>query len=92
MNTSRVKPHSDEKLVHILAAFLLISTSALTVTLILADLLYMRASGMLTLFRMTSRKHIVQQKIISLQTTREEHTDNQLLSPTQNRVLSGLLA
>ncbi len=77
---------------NILAAFLLISTSALTVTLILADLLYMRASGMLTLFRMTSSKHIVQQKITSLQTTREEHTDDLLLLPTQDRVLSGSLA
>ena len=42
--------------VHILAAFLLISTSSLIVTLALADLLYRGIHGILALFRITSRK------------------------------------
>lgn len=75
-------------------AFLLISTSSLLVTLALADLLYMRMSGILALSRMKSREHIVQRKIIALpmQTAHAECTDNRLFPPTQEHTLTGSLA
>lgn len=55
--------------VNVLVAFLSISTSALIVTLTLADLLYMRMSGIRALFSMKSWKQIAQRKTAGLQKT-----------------------